>query len=53
MKNIFKGTFLMAMASCVLFLGCKKSFLEEPKPATAVSAVDVFATEAGVRANLS
>jgi len=53
MKNIVKGTLLVAIASSVLFSGCKKSFLEEPKPATAVSAVDVFATEAGVRANLS
>jgi hypothetical protein len=53
MKKIFKGTIYLTFASAVLFSGCKKSFLEEPKPATAVSAVDVFATEAGVRANLS
>lgn len=53
MKNIVKGAFLASLATVVLFSGCKKSFLEEPQPATAVSAVDVFATEAGVRANLS
>jgi hypothetical protein len=53
MKNIVKGTLSVAFAASVLFSGCKKSFLEEPKPATAVSSVDVFATEAGVRANLS
>jgi len=53
MKNIIKSILLIVAASGALFSGCKKSFLEEPKPATAVSAVDVFATEAGVRANFS
>jgi hypothetical protein len=53
MKKILKGTLYITFASTVLFSGCKKSFLEEPKPATAVSGGDVFATEAGVRANLS
>lgn len=53
MKNIIKGAFLVAVASSVLLTGCDKSFLEDPKPATAVSSVDVFASDAGVRANLS
>lgn len=53
MKNILKGTLILGLSSGILFSGCKKEFLEEPKPASGVSAVDVFATEAGVRANFS
>jgi hypothetical protein len=53
MKNIFKGAVCIAIASSVLFTGCKKEFLEDPKPGDGISAPDVFATDAGVRAFLS
>lgn len=53
MKKILKGTIIAAMTSAVLFSGCKKEFLEDPRPATAISPIDVFASDAGVRASLT
>lgn len=37
-------------AASLLAVGCSKKFLDDPKPATAVSSTDVFASDAGVRA---
>src|SRR5215218_3748881 len=39
----------VAVFSVILLNSCKKSFLEEPKPGSAVSSTDVFASEDGVR----
>jgi hypothetical protein len=47
-SNISK-IFLVTALSSMAFISCKKSFLEEPKPGSSVSATDVFATEEGVR----
>src|SRR6478672_7559029 len=51
--KLFSKIIGMALASAVLVTGCSKEFLEEPKPATAVAATDVFASEAGVRSFLT
>lgn len=39
----------VAVFSVVILNSCKKSFLEEPKPASALSSADVFSSEDGVR----
>lgn len=50
-QNIWIRTLILISGISVLvsITSCKKSFLEEPKPATSVSEVDVYGSELGVR----
>lgn len=49
--NIFKvGNAVAALSLVVLLGGCSKDFLNDPKPATSISATDVYASQEGVRA---
>ncbi|MEJ7768356.1 MAG: RagB/SusD family nutrient uptake outer membrane protein [Chitinophagaceae bacterium] len=49
MRSIYNRAVIFGCALLIFTMGCKKSFLEEPVPTTAVSHLDVFKTEAGVR----
>lgn len=40
---------IVAIVGVIAFTGCKKDFLEEPKPGSSVASTDVFASEDGVR----
>jgi hypothetical protein len=40
----------LVIGICLLLSGCKKDFLDDPKPTDKVSTVDVFASAEGVRA---
>ena len=50
MRIINKSFLVAATALLIVSSGCKKSFLDEPRPTTSVSDKDVFASEDGVRA---
>lgn len=47
-KNIKPIVYLLLLTT-VIIGGCKKDFLEEPKPASDLATPDVFASEVGVR----
>lgn len=47
--KISKSLLSFGLAAALL-TGCKKEFLDEPKPGTSVSSTDVYASDAGVRA---
>ena len=46
----FKTYLLLIIFATLAFTGCKKDFLDDPKPTDKVSTVDVFASPDGVRA---
>lgn len=54
MKNIFKlNTVVLALAIASMAAGCKKSFLNDPKPTQQVSEDIVFGSRAGAEAFIS
>lgn len=49
MNNNIKSIVFLLLVASSLMVGCKKNFLEEPKPASSLASTDVFASETGVR----
>ena len=49
MNNNIKPIVFLLLVASTLMGGCKKEFLEEPKPASSLASTDVFASETGVR----
>ncbi|MBA2329939.1 MAG: RagB/SusD family nutrient uptake outer membrane protein [Flavisolibacter sp.] len=50
MITSFLKIFISLLVISSVMGGCKKSFLDEPRPGTSVASTDVFATDQGVRA---
>lgn len=50
MNSKIKPIVFLLLIAATFMVGCKKEFLDDPKPASSLASPDVFASEAGVRA---